>query len=81
MDASIGYAARQKTGNFKNQAISTIVGAEIHTFTKGMTRDAGYLAIVAATFGDWRIWHIIGVCLKFGATTALQFQFPALGIH
>jgi ABC-type uncharacterized transport system permease subunit len=43
---------------------------DIHTFTEGMTRGAGYLAIASVIFGKWR----------FGAATALQFQLPALGI-
>lgn len=55
--------------------------AEIHTFTEGMTRGAGYLAIVAVIFGNWRIWRVIGACLMFGAATALQFQLPALGVQ
>lgn len=55
--------------------------AEIHTFTEGMTRGAGYLAIVAVIFGNWRIWRIVFACLLFGAATALQFQLPAIGIQ
>ncbi len=55
--------------------------AEIHTFTEGMTRGAGYLAIVAVIFGNWRIWRIVLACLLFGAATALQFQLPAIGVQ
>jgi simple sugar transport system permease protein len=54
--------------------------AEIHTFTEGMTRGAGYLAIVAVIFGNWKIARVTGACLLFGAATALQFQLPALGV-
>jgi simple sugar transport system permease protein len=53
----------------------------IHTFTEGMTSGAGYLAITAVIFGNWRVWRMIGACLLFGAATALQFQLPPLGIN
>jgi ABC-type uncharacterized transport system permease subunit len=52
----------------------------IHTFTEGMTSGAGYLAITAVIFGNWRVWRMVGACLLFGAATALQFQLPAMGI-
>jgi len=52
----------------------------IHTFTEGMTSGAGYLAITAVIFGNWRVWRMVGACLLFGAATALQFQLPAMGV-
>ncbi len=54
---------------------------DIHTFTEGMTRGAGYLAIASVIFGKWRIGGTTLACLLFGAATALQFQLPALGIE
>lgn len=54
--------------------------AEIHTFTEGMTNGAGYLAIVAVIFGNWKLSRTIIACLLFGGATALQFQLPAMGI-
>jgi xanthine dehydrogenase molybdopterin-binding subunit B len=53
---------------------------DIHTFTEGMTRGAGYLAIASVIFGKWRIGGTVLACLLFGAATALQFQLPALGM-
>ncbi|MHC2437198.1 ABC transporter permease [Bradyrhizobium sp. USDA 4451] len=53
---------------------------DIHTFTEGMTRGAGYLAIASVIFGKWRIGGTVLACLLFGAATALQFQLPALGV-
>jgi simple sugar transport system permease protein len=53
----------------------------IHTFTEGMTSGAGYLAITAVIFGNWRVWRMVGACLLFGAATALQFQLSPLGIE
>jgi simple sugar transport system permease protein len=65
--------------------MSALAGAflsigDIHTFTEGMTRGAGYLAIASVIFGKWKIGGTILACLLFGAATALQFQLPALGI-
>ena len=45
-----------------------------------MTRGAGYLAIAAVIFGNWKVGRTIIACLLFGAATALQFQLPAAGI-
>ena len=53
---------------------------DIHTFTEGMTRGAGYLAIAAVIFGKWRSAARSSRCLLFGAATALQFQLPTIGI-
>lgn len=54
---------------------------DINTFTEGMTNGAGYLAIAAVIFGNWRVGRTLGACLLFGAATALQFQLPDMGIH
>jgi simple sugar transport system permease protein len=54
---------------------------DIHTFTEGMTNGAGYLALAAVIFGNWRIGRMMLACLFFGAATALQFQLPAMGIQ
>ena len=53
---------------------------DIHTFTEGMTSGAGYLAIAAVIFGNWRMGRALLACLLFGGAAALQFQLPALGI-
>jgi general nucleoside transport system permease protein len=47
---------------------------DIHTFTEGMTRGAGHLAIAPVIFGKWRIGGTTLACLLFGGATALQFQ-------
>ena len=65
--------------------MSALAGAflsigDIHTFTEGMTRGAGYLAIAAVIFGKWTVSGTVLACLLFGAATALQFQLPTLGI-
>lgn len=54
---------------------------DIHTFTEGMTSGAGYLAIAAVIFGNWKVGRMWLACLLFGAATALQFQLPAWGVE
>jgi ABC-type uncharacterized transport system permease subunit len=54
---------------------------DIHTFTEGMTNGAGYLALAAVIFGNWKIGRTVMACLFFGAATALQFQLPAMGVN
>lgn len=52
--------------------------ADSNTFTEGMTKGAGYLAITAVIFGGWSPWKTLGACLLFGFATALQFLVPAM---
>lgn len=54
--------------------------ADSNTFTEGMTRGAGYLAITAVIFGGWNPWKTLGACLLFGFATALQFLVPAMNL-
>jgi simple sugar transport system permease protein len=66
-------------------ALSALAGCflsigDIHTFTEGMTNGAGYLAIAAVIFGNWKVGRTALACLLFGGATALQFQLPALGV-
>jgi len=46
-----------------------------------MTNGAGYLALAAVIFGNWRIGRTVLASLFFGAATALQFQLPATGVN
>ncbi len=52
--------------------------ADSNTFTEGMTRGAGYLAITAVIFGGWSAFKTLGACLLFGFAAALQFLIPAM---
>ena len=76
----IRYGAVTFTGLMSALGGTFLSIGDIHTFTEGMTRGAGYLAIAAVIFGNWRIGRTIGACLLFGAATALQFQLPAMGV-
>lgn len=55
--------------------------ADSNTFTEGMTRGAGYLAITAVIFGGWDPWKTLAACLLFGFATALQFLIPAMHLE
>jgi ABC-type uncharacterized transport system permease subunit len=58
---------------------ATLVLAQVGTFAERMTAGRGYLAIAIVVLGRW---HPVGVALAallFGAATALQFLFQALG--
>ena len=50
--------------------MSALAGAflsigDIHTFTEGMTRGAGYLAIAAVIFGKWTLTGTVLACRHF----------------
>ncbi len=53
--------------------------ADLDTFTEGMTKGAGYLALASVIFGNWVGWKTAIACVLFGAATALQFLLPNLG--
>lgn len=76
----IRYGAVLFTGFMSALAGCFLSIGDIHTFTEGMTGGAGYLAIAAVIFGNWRLGRTVMACCLFGAATALQFQLPAMGI-
>ena len=53
--------------------------ADLNTFTEGMTKGAGYLALASVIFGNWVGWKTGIACVIFGGATALQFLLPNLG--
>ncbi len=77
----IRYGAVLFTGFMSALAGCFLSIGDIHTFTEGMTGGAGYLAIAAVIFGNWRLGRTVMACCLFGAATALQFQLPAMGIE
>lgn len=76
---AVRYGCVLFAGFMSSLATAFLSIGDIHAFTEGMTRGAGYLAIASVIFGKWRIGGTVLACLLFGAATALQFQFPALG--
>lgn len=78
--ARVRYGAVLFSGVMAAVAGSFISIGDIHTFTEGMTGGAGYLAIAAIIFGNWKPGRMLLACLLFGAASALQFLLPAIGI-
>jgi general nucleoside transport system permease protein len=74
------YLAVLYTGAMAGSAGCFISLADVHTFTEGMTRGAGYLALAAVIFGSWKVLRTLVACLLFGGATALQFLLPTIGI-
>jgi general nucleoside transport system permease protein len=67
-------------GAFAGLAGATLVLAQVGSFAENMTAGRGYVAIAIVVLGRW---HPVGVAiaaLLFGAATALQFVFQALGL-
>jgi general nucleoside transport system permease protein len=67
-------------GGFAGLAGASLVLAQVGTFAEGMTAGRGYVAIAIVVLGRW---HPVGVALGalfFGAATALQYLFQALGV-
>jgi ABC-type uncharacterized transport system permease subunit len=75
------YAAVMITGVMAALGGCFLSIGDIHTFTEGMTNGAGYLALAAVIFGNWKVGRTLFACLFFGAATALQFQLPAMGVN
>ncbi len=75
------YMAILYTGIMAGMAGCFISLADVHTFTEGMTRGAGYLALAAVIFGSWKIMRTVVACLLFGGATALQFLLPTIGVR
>lgn len=46
-------------------------------FTDGMSGGRGYLALAAVIFGRWRPVRVMGACLLFGSSDALQLRLQA----
>jgi simple sugar transport system permease protein len=53
--------------------------AQANTFVEGMTAGRGFIALAIVIFAGWHPTGAALVALLFGMTSALQFQFQALG--
>ena len=65
--ARVRYGAVLFTGVMSALAGCFLSIGDIHTFTEGMTNGAGYLALAAVIFGNWKIGRTLLACLFFGA--------------
>lgn len=67
-------------GGFAGLAGATLVLAQVGTFAERMTAGRGYVAIAIVVLGRWHPAGIAVAALLFGAATALQYVFQALGL-
>ena len=77
---TVRVAATVLGGAFAGLAGATLVLAQVGTFAEGMTAGRGYVAIAIVVLGRWHPLGIGIAALLFGAATALQFVFQAVGL-
>ena len=58
-----------------------MVLAQVGTFAERMTAGRGFVAIAIVVLGRWRPWGVALAALVFGAATALQYLFQAMGLN
>ncbi len=76
----IQFMATLAGGVFAGLAGGTLVLAQVGTFAERMTAGRGFIAIAIVVLGRWHPVGVLGAALLFGAATALQFVFQAMGL-
>jgi ABC-type uncharacterized transport system permease subunit len=66
-------------GALGGAAGGTLVLAQAGTFVEGMSAGRGFIAIAIVVLGRWTPLGVAGGALLFGAASALQFAFQAMG--
>jgi ABC-type uncharacterized transport system permease subunit len=59
----------------------TLVLAQAGTFAEGMSAGRGFIAVSIVVLGRWNPVGVAAASLLFGAASALQFAFQAMGWH
>ena len=67
-------------GAMAGLAGATLVLAQAGTFAERMTAGRGFIAIAIVVLGRWNPLGVLLAALVFGAASALQFAFQALGL-
>jgi simple sugar transport system permease protein len=57
----------------------TLVLAQAGTFAEGMSAGRGFIAIAIVVLGRWSAYGVAAGALLFGAASALQYAFQAMG--
>ncbi len=60
---------------------ATLVLAQVGAFAERMTAGRGFIAIAVVVLGRWQPAGVLWAALAFGALTALQFAFQAMGFE
>jgi simple sugar transport system permease protein len=59
---------------------ASLVLAQVGTFAERMTAGRGFVAIAIVVLGRWQPWAVALAAFGFGAATALQYVFQAMGL-
>lgn len=66
-------------GGLGGVAGATLVLSQSGTFAEGMSAGRGFIAIAIVVLGRWRPLGVLVASLLFGAASALQYLFQAMG--
>jgi simple sugar transport system permease protein len=66
-------------GTLGGLAGATLVVAQAGTFAEGMSAGRGFIAIAIVVLGRWRPLGVAAAAVLFGAASALQYLFQAMG--
>ncbi|MFI5279523.1 MAG: ABC transporter permease [Gemmatimonadales bacterium] len=78
--ARLRFGATLFGGAMAGLAGATLVLAQAGTFAERMTAGRGFVAIAIVVLGRWRPLGVFVAALVFGAASALQFAFQAIGL-
>jgi general nucleoside transport system permease protein len=73
------FGAVMAGGVLGGLAGGTLVLAQVGTFAEGMSAGRGFIAIAIVALGRWRPLGVAAGALLFGAASALEFLFQAMG--
>jgi simple sugar transport system permease protein len=73
------FGAVMTGGILGGLAGGTLVLAQVGTFAEGMSAGRGFIAIAIVALGRWRPLGVAAGALLFGAASALEFLFQAMG--
>ncbi|NOT07899.1 MAG: ABC transporter permease, partial [Gemmatimonadales bacterium] len=76
----VRVAALLAGGALGGLAGATLVLAQTGTFAEKMTAGRGFIAIAIVVLGRWHPAGVLVAALLFGAASALQFGFQAMGL-
>lgn len=77
--ARVQLAATLFGGALGGLAGATLVIAQAGTFAEGMSAGRGFIAIAIVVLGRWHPVGVAAASLLFGAASALQYLFQAMG--
>jgi ABC-type uncharacterized transport system permease subunit len=77
----VQFGAIMAGGVLGGMSGGTLVLAQVGTFAEGMSAGRGFIAIAIVALGRWNPAGTAAAAVVFGAASALQFLFQAMGWH